>query len=490
MGSMGKAAGNGVRWMAVAQLARRLTQVVTTAILAHLLVAGDFGIIGMAAVIIDFALIFRDLGTSTAVIHKENPSDSLLSSVFWVNLSFGLLVAAAVALAAPLIAAFFHEPALTDILRVLSITFVIASSSILQQALLERRLAFEILARLELAAAIIGSATGIAFAVLGFGAWSLVAQIITLQTSQTVFLWVAGRWRPRLLFDWQSVRSIAGYSLNLTGSQVVFFVWRNADKLLIGRFLGSEALGFYTIAYRIMLYPLEAVSHVVGRVLFPVYARFQNDDARFRAAYLRVAGAIAMVTFPLMAGVMALHEPFVEVVLGEGWEPVATLLLILAPIGMSQAVGSTTAMIFQTKGRTDIMFVWHIVYCAVTIGAFALGLPWGIIGVAVAYAAANLLCAYPSFAIPFRLVGLRWREFFKPLAAPFAASLLMALLVYGATTLLTLENHWLLAGGIVSGALLYLFLLQVFDREQLRQIWQVATARRHTPQEVPTQPRV
>jgi len=307
---------SGIKWSTVSQVGRQGTQLVTTIILARLLSPSDFGLVGMAMVVIGFIGIFKDLGTSAAIIQRKKLSEGLLSSIFWVNVGFGALAMAVLFFGAPLGGLFYHEPRVDAILRVLSLTFFISGLSILQQALLERSLAFKKLAKVEISAVAAGAAVGIGMAFSGFGVWSLVFQSLTTVSVTTILLWLFSTWRPKWIFHWSEVKSVSSYSLNLTGFSIFNYFARNADYLLIGRYLGAQDLGYHTLAYRILLFPLQNISSVIGRVMFPVYSGIREDNTRFAKAYLKVASTIALITFPMMLGVLALAKPFVLTVFG------------------------------------------------------------------------------------------------------------------------------------------------------------------------------
>ena len=150
---------------------------------------------------------------------------------------------------------------------------------------------------------------------------------------------------------------IGKYSLNLVGFNTFNYFARNADYLLIGRFLGATSLGIYMLAYRIMLYPLQSITTVISRVMFPAYSQLQDDDARFRSAYLRTAGMIALVTFPMMAGLWVSDRAHVVLtIFGQKWAQAIPLIKVLALVGMAQSIGATVGAIYQAKGRTDVMF--------------------------------------------------------------------------------------------------------------------------------------
>src|SRR6266853_761895 len=348
---------SGVKWSSISHFGRRGLSLLTTIILARLLAPADFGLVAMAAVVIGFIELFQDLGTATAVIQRKNPSQALLASMFWLNAGFGFGAMLVLYLASPLAGAFYREPQVIRIMQVLSLSFLLSGNVL-----------------------------------------------------ATLLLWSAGRWRPSWQFDWPEIRSVMGFSLNLTGANIFNYFARNADKLLIGRFLGPQDLGYYDLAYRLMQFPLQGISAVIGRVMFPLYSRMQDDAGQFGRTYLKVASAIALISFPLMLGLTALARPFVVTVFGAGWMPVIPLLLILAPLGAVQSIATTVGHIYMAKGRTDWALWWTIGAGLLIVLSFVLGLPWGILGVTSSYAVMFLLLTYPAFAVPFRLIGLRVRD--------------------------------------------------------------------------------
>jgi PST family polysaccharide transporter len=459
----------GLKWSAISQVVRQLAQLVTTAVLARLLAPSDFGLMGMAAVVLGFVLLFQDMGTSAAIVQRKEVSEELLSSIFWVNVAFGLLAAGILALLAPLVAAFFREPQLTPMVRVLALNFVIASSSLVHTATLTRRMAFDRVAGIEVGATLVGAAVGIGSALAGHGVWSLVYQSVAQATWTTLVLWVRSGWHPRLRFSRQALRSVAGFGLHLLSFNVFNYWIRNADDLLIGRFIGAEPLGWYRLAYRLMLYPLENISSAIGRVMFPVYAQIQEDDARFRRFYLRSLEAIALVTTPMMLGLMVVSRPFVVAVFRSRWEPVVPLLMILAPVGMIQSVSSTVGSIYLAKGRTRLLFRWSVAAGIVVLLAFALGLRWGVMGITACYALASLLLLYPGLAIPLRLIGLTVADVWRRLWRTLLCGGLMAAAVLGIERSVgdRLSPLATLALLVSVGAVLYAGLSLLVNRAQL-----------------------
>ena len=446
---------------------------VTTIILARLLAASDFGLVGMATVVTGFVALFNDLGTSSAVIHRKDLAQPLLSSVFWVNIGFGALATATLYFLSSFFAALYHETRVEPLLQTLSASFFISSLGIVHQSLLVRELAFRKLAKLEIASALCGSLVGITGALMGYGVWSLVGQTLANTLCSSILLWLSCKWRPNLAFAPREVLAISGYSLNLTGYNIFNYFVRKADFFLIGRFLGAESLGFYSLAYNIMLYPIQNISSVVGRVLFPLFSHIQEDDSRFRNAYLQVTTAIAMITFPIMFGLWSLARPLVLAVFGPKWEPVALLLMVLAPVGLLHSIATTVGSIYQAKGRTGALFTWGVVSGFLAVTSYIIGLQWGLVGVASSYAVFSFLLIYPCFAIPFKFIELPVSAFVRVIWRPMACSILMLAVVFATVFLVPAgtSDAMLLGIAIPAGMLAYAAATWLLNREKAREVF-------------------
>jgi O-antigen/teichoic acid export membrane protein len=381
-----------------------------------------------AALLANFFETFRDLGTGSALIREKELSPSIVASVFWLNVILGTVIClAVVGLSYPL-SIFFHEPALAPVVRVLALALLFSCLSVVPNALLNRQMAFKRITIAQLVGAACGTALAITLAISGAGVWSLVLGTVTISAVTCIALWIAAGYRVNGALVWRDIRGIAHYSLHLSAFGTLNYFSRNADNLIVGRWLGTLALGYYQMAYTIMTYPLNNFSSAICTVLFPAISRLQDDDERFRSAYTRACMLIALVTFPAMLGVAIVARPFVEVVLGPSWTPVVGLLVVFGPLGMAQSVFTTVGLIYKAKGRSDWLFRWGLFSSIAYVASFLLGVRWGIQGVANAYAVAWTALMIPGFLIPLRLIGLSGREFFLSLWPGLKASLAMALI--------------------------------------------------------------
>lgn len=435
--SYGDAAIRGVRTTAIAQFLRVALGLLTTAILAKSLTPGEFGLVGMAGVVLGFVLLFKDLGTGAAVVQRDRLDDTTLASLFWMNCALGASGTLLLALAAPLVARLFAEPLLTGPLIGLAFTLAISGPAVVPQALLQRRLGFATLARIEIVSQLVGSAVAITLAFLGTGCWSLVVQVLVAQSLATLGTVAAAGYRPRAAFSLEALRAVAAISGPLVGFQVFNYFARNADQALLGRFVGAAAVGDYALATRLVMQPLGSATQVTQRVLLPVCARMQNDPPRMQAAYLRAVGAISAALFPLLALLLALDRSIVLGLFGEAWQGMIPLLGWLGWVGILQTLTSTTSVIYQAVGRTDLMFGWGVLSGTAALFAFWWSAASGPVAVAHAFFVTALVLLWPGLWLPCRLIGLPMGFLLAEVAGPaalavltgFVASRLDALLV-------------------------------------------------------------
>ena len=458
-----------VAWSSASQLGRQLIQFGTTVVLARLVLPADFGLMGIALVVVGFVTLFKDVGTSAAVIQKRDLTPGLLSTVFWSNVAIGSVAAAALAALAPAIAVVFNEPELVDVVRALSVSYAISSIAVVPQALMERELAFRLISRIEVVGALVGGILGISAALAGLGVWSLVVQAIATVVVTAGLYWTLGSFRPSRHWRRDELRSVAAFSAGIAGFNVFNFAARNADNLLIGRFLGAEALGYYALAYRVMLYPLQAVSSVVGRVMYPVYAGWQDDDRAIQDAYLRVVRTIAYITFPMVLGIGATADRLVVSLFGPIWATTAPVLTILVPVALVQTIATTVGPIYQAKGEAKALFLWGIGSGSITVAAFAIGLSGGIVGVAFAYLTVTLLLLVPTFAIPLGFIELPVSAVARAVVRPLVAAGIMFVVIATAARAISrpLGDIQAFVSLVVAGIAIYAGAVFIVDRKRI-----------------------
>jgi len=458
----------GISWSGTAQVCKQMSQFVVTVILARLLSPGDFGLIGMAAVFTNFVYSLSELGFGSALIQKQDAKAEHFNSAFWLNIVLGLALMSLLMAAAPMIASFYNMAELKLIVMALSLNFIIASLATIQTSILTKAMEFKKLAIVEFSSILISGIAAVYFAITGHGVWSLVYQQIIFTSVSTILLWLNSDWRPQWMFSIQAIKDMFNFSAQLTGTSIVYYFSRNLDYLLIGKFLGAQALGYYALAYKLMMVPLHSISWVVNSVMFPAFSKIQNDLPKVREVYQKMVKSISLITFPLMFGVFAIADEFIRVFYGPQWEPVILLLKILCFCAMIQSVLTTVGNIFLSQGRADLQLKLSIISTMATLGAVVVGLQWGIIGVAVCYTLKEIFWMIYVERIVNNMIQLRLSHFY----ANFLTSLIIGIGVFGVITLAKIFiNAGLLStllGGLLVGGLTYVVLLFLFKELEIR----------------------
>lgn len=456
-----------VKWNAASQAVKTSLFFLTTIVLARLLDPADFGLLGMATVFIGFIAVFNDFGLGSAVIQRRNLDQVTLSSIFWLSVIFGVVTMMITVFISPLVANFYNQAALQPLLAVLSVSFLLTALGQVQFSMLMKRLNFKQIALIESFAGFIGGVVAITMALLNWGVWSLAMQLIISVGTATIIYWLISTWRPNLVFDKSKMKDIINYSGSLFGFNVVNYFSRNADYLLIGKFLGPGPLGQYTLAYRIMQFPIQNITGVVNRVMFPTLSQIQENNVKIRSGFVKASQYIAFVTFPTMIGLLILSPEFILITFGTKWIPTIPIIQILAIIGLIQSLGGMVGSIYTAKGKTDWLFYWGVFSSIIAVIFIIIGLQWGIIGVAVGYAIATIILLYPNFYIPFRFINLPFKEYVYSLRYQIVDAVIMGILIFICASIqryFQLSNVIVLSSNIVLGIIVYFFLVIKLDR--------------------------
>jgi len=463
---------DGISWSVVGQIGNQALNFTLSVVLARLLSPREFGLLSMVVIFTGFASIFQNVGLGAALVQHQDVTEKHLSSVFWVNVGSGLTLTVLFVSAAPLIATFYDEALLVPITAVLALQFLFGGASAVHRTLFQKRVDFKTLSVTGITSTILAGGTAVYMAWAGYGVWSLVAQSLLNSAGGAVLLWVASPWTPRFLFSWEALRELWRFSLNLLGTKSMNFWVRRLDDLLIGRFLGSDALGIYTKSYGIMLLPLKSISRVLGRVMFPSLSAIQDEIARVRRVYLRMTATIALVSFPLMLGLLATVEPFILGIFGEQWSGMIPLLYVFCLTGLWQSIGTLNGNLYLSQGRSDLQFRVGLFTKTFLIIGITAGFYWGgLMGIVIAYSAVSLMNMYITFRFAGGLVGLTFGELVKHLAGIFACAATMA----GCVSLLGLAlpsewPHWLrLLTQVPAGVVVYWALVHTFDVQAYRE---------------------
>lgn len=421
----------GAVWNLVATLARGGTGLVVKLILARLLLPEHFGLVGMATVFTGFVTTLNELGLGAALIQRrEDRLEPVHYDVaFWTTLASGAATFVIMALAvAPFAAAFYDEPLLAPLTAVLSIPLLLQPFALIYRIQLMRELDFRAIARVEAASVAISGSVAVAVALAGGGVWSIACQSLVSTAASIPLLRRARPWSPRLRYSWKALREIAGFGVYVAGNNVFTFLAGNIDYLLIGKMLGSSALGAYSLAFVLVETLRNRLIRVLDGVLYPAYSRMQDEPAHLKRYYLTSIRFSAAVVFPLMAMLIVFARAFVDHVVGPKWAAAEIPLRILAVSAMVYCVGGTSASVLRGIGRPDLHFRIYVAKTLlITIPALFAGIRLGGINGAAVAVVAHLAASRMIFQHYMRrFLGVTERDVLAAVAPACAASLALA----------------------------------------------------------------
>ena len=402
----------GMLWMSYGKAAYSILQIVVLGVLARLVAPAEFGVVSAALVVIGLSSIVSQLGLGPALVQRPQLEPRHLDTAFTASLLLGLGLGALIWLGAPIAADFLHMDGVTPVLRALAWVFPIIGIGTVSSSVLSRDLKFSWLANLEVVTYGIGfGAVGITGALLGWGVWALVAgQIGQALVKTAVLLWKVPP-NPRLTIERAALKDLAYFGGGFTVAKLANYVAQQGDKVVTGRFLGPEALGFFGRAYSLMSAPAYAFGAVLDQVLFPAMAKVQDDTARLAATYRRGVALIALVVLPPSATMILLAPELVHVVLGPRWSAVVVPFQILG-IGMlfrtsykmSDSIARSTGVVYRRAWR-------QIIYAALVVLGAWIGQFWGIAGVAWGSLAALTVNFAVMADLSLDVAKFSWREF-------------------------------------------------------------------------------
>ncbi|MGI4896021.1 MAG: lipopolysaccharide biosynthesis protein, partial [Janthinobacterium lividum] len=371
--AIGARAIRGAFWSVLEKWGSRFTQLIVFVLLSRLLDPTVFGVIAIASVVLDLVRILVDQGFSQAIIVEDNPGRSFVSTAFWVGLATSAILTVAMFLTAPLVAHFYDEPQLTDVLRWLSLGFVLQAASSVPQALLTREFRFRELAQRRLVSVFLGGVAGVVLAATGAGVWSLVVQTLVTTGSAVVILFAATRFRPGLTFDRAHWRRLVRFSGGVLGVDLMTWAVNNVDKLIVGAVLGTKALGYYYVAWRILMLITEVMTGVLTAVALPVFSRMRDDrDLTVRALFRATKLSVSLAA-PIFVAVLVLAPDLVPVVFGAQWRDAVPLAQVLSLVGLVYSVTFFDRSVLYAAGRPGLELVVAGVTAAATALAAFLG---------------------------------------------------------------------------------------------------------------------
>ncbi|MGI5817782.1 MAG: lipopolysaccharide biosynthesis protein [Armatimonadota bacterium] len=430
-------------------------QMVTSIVLARLLMPADFGIVALATMVTGLANVFRDLGLGQALVQRKEIGEEHTRSAFWGTLVMAGLLYGGVVLAAPYLGEYFDEPRMVPVLKIIALTFVFAPLAVVPRSLLQRELDFKTPFFAGLVSSVAYGVVGVVMALLGYSYWALVGASLAGALVNTVALCILTRYLPPLVPTFRGIADLFGFGTGATGVGLMNYIATRVDYFVIGRKLDSDDLGLYTRAYQVIVFPLTIVSGTLYPILFPAFAQMQDDMPRARNAYRRVLTIIAVLTWPLLAALLVTAPEFVPTVFGDQWDGTILPLQIMTVAGALKTITNPSGALAKAMGTRYVFSqLWRQAVYAALLGVGAWwGAEWGINGVAWAVVAVNLVVFGLGAHLVFLAARVGMGDYIVALRGPLLASLGTALPCLAARQIALAHNASALVTLVVSFAI-------------------------------------
>jgi O-antigen/teichoic acid export membrane protein len=414
-----------------AQVANLLLRVAALMVLARLLDPKEFGLVNMVMAFTGVLTLFRDFGLSSAAVQRSTVSEEQISTLFWINILLGALLGLIMAALAPVIAAIYDEPRLVAVTVVLTTGFLFNTAGIQHSALLQRQMRFTALAVISVLSLLVGSAIAIGGAEAGYGYWALVGMSVTTPLIATIGFWVTTGWVPGIPRRRAEIRTMLHFGGTVTLNGLVAYIAYNAEKVMIGRFWGADAIGVYGRGYQLVNMPTDSLNGAVGEVAFSALSRLQDDPVRLKSYFLKGLSIVLGLTLPITIACALFADDVVLFFLGPKWKETAAIVRLLAPTIVIFAVINPLGWLLYSIGLVARSLKIALVFAPTMVAGCVIGLRYGPRGVAFAYSTVMMLWVIPFIFWCVHGTAISLRDILLTASRPLASGLLAGGLAFG-----------------------------------------------------------
>ena len=464
----------GARWTTISTGAETVIQFLQTLILARLLSPEQFGLMAIVIMVLVFAKTYADMGISSAIIHRQDTTVEQLSSLFWLNVFAGFAVFVVTLATAPIVVAVYHEPQLGRLISYAALVFLISPFGTQFGLLLQKEFDFGTLAVCEIMSSVFAASVTVIAAVEGLGVFSLVMGRLAGACLTAGLLGGIGlrRWPVRLHFRRADLRGYLRFGLYQMGQSTVTFLASRFDQLFIGIVLGPGALGYYVLAWNLVLQPVAKFNFILMRVAFPLFARVQFEIERLQRGYLTLLWSLVTINAPIMVGCSATAPLLVPALFGEKWMPAVPIVQVLAFYSLIVSIMNPIDSVLLAKGRTDLALIWSCCLLLPEIaGIYVGGRLGGLQGVVLAELCLGVVAWLAQYFFIVRgVVGPCAAQYMRSVLPPLGIAGLMGMIVWLLPNMPTENPVVVLAAKVAIGAALYVVLSALLQRARIFEI--------------------
>jgi O-antigen/teichoic acid export membrane protein len=435
-------------------------------ILARLLVPKDYGLVAMTQIFFAIARVFIDSGFGNALMRKKNRKEIDYSTVFYTNVVLTFFFAVALFFSAPLIADFYNEPILREIVRANAILLVLNSVNAVQATRLRINLQFKIFGFISVVSTVTVGIVTIIFAYLGYGVWSLIYPNFLTPFLHYFLYWYYQRWRPKLQFSWKIWREFFAYGSNLLLASLITKIWDNLYPFIIGKKFSAVDLGYYSRAHGYANLPATSFQGTLNSVTFPILSSIQDNDSRLRDAYRRLIRVSGYVVFPMLMGLAALAKPIIIVLITDKWAASISYLIVICFSVMLRPIQVLNLNLLKVKGRSDLVLKLEVIKKIIFFVVILFTMNYSVMAMCIGGVLSSHIALFINTYYTGRLINVGYFVQMKDLLPSFLFSITMGLLVYGSTFVFSNMLVQLIVG-IVIGVTYYYLVSVIFKSHEL-----------------------
>lgn len=389
---------NSTKWNAVKMIVVTAVQFIIMVLIGHFISPEDFGLYGIINVVLGLALLLTDAGFANAIIYNQEEDINKISSLFFVTLLLGGILAIILIIVSPLIATFYEEPKITKLLFLASLNLIVVPFGQVFLALARKNLEFKKITIVEIVSSAIQLITMLILAVNHMGVIGLIlSKIFYSATGAILYFYICrNKYKIRLAVNMQEIKHYITFGFYQLGEKVTNYINSNIDYILIGKLLGTQALGIYTLAYQLMMMPIIRINPVLIESAFPLFAKMKNDNNVLNQNYYKLQKTISLMLFPICLMIFILAPEIIDVLYGPKWIEAALILRILSIKGILISLGNPINCILLTKGRPDLGFKWNVIAAVGMLITTLISVQWGIKGVAIGSLIFMVIIALPA----------------------------------------------------------------------------------------------
>ncbi|UOQ45392.1 lipopolysaccharide biosynthesis protein [Halobacillus salinarum] len=402
---------SGLVWMFSGSSVQIFLQFLVNIFLARLLTPSEFGIAGMATIVISFSTIVSMVGVGQALIQRKVLNDAHINTAFTISIVINTILAVGIFFFSNSIATFFDTPKLGNVLEILSVTFVIQGVSTVAESLLQRKLEFKLIAKIQMASFLVYGFSGLLLAAFSYGYWSLVLASVLQITFKSLISIIKQPHSKKIKINISALKELLYFGGGLSLAKLSNQIALQGDNLIVGRFLGAGALGLYGRAYQLMVMPANLFGQVLNKVLFPSMSKLQSDNDRLKGIYEKGISVISILVLPLTVVFIVLAKEIILVLFGEKWVSLEGPFIVLSMGMLFRSSYKISDSLAKAKGAVYKRAWRQIIYATCIIFGAYIGSHWGILGVSIGVLIALKINYFMMAHLCIKIVKYKWRSF-------------------------------------------------------------------------------